>query len=92
MLGGHSGVTGLSVAAWAEEQDDAEVATALFTVPGGAGVVDSWAYGLRRWPVTAIDQLALEVMAAHAYGAPCTSRCMVALASTWPWRGLSGWS
>lgn len=59
VLGVHFGGVGLSVAAWAEQQDSAAVATALFAVSSGAGVVGAWAYGLRRWRTTAVVQLAL---------------------------------
>ncbi len=59
VLGVHFGGVGLSVAAWAEQQDSAAVATALFAVSSGAGLVGAWAYGLRRWRTASIVQLAL---------------------------------
>jgi MFS family permease len=59
VLGVHFGGVGLSVTAWAEEQDSAAVAAALFAVSSGAGLVGAWAYGLRRWRTASIVQLAL---------------------------------
>ncbi len=59
VLGVHFGGVGLSVAAWAEQQNSAAVATTLFAVSSGAGLVGAWAYGLRRWRTPAIIQLAL---------------------------------
>jgi hypothetical protein len=57
VLGVHFGGVGLSVAAWAEQQDRVAVATALFAVSSGAGLMGAWAYGLRRWRTPSIVQL-----------------------------------
>jgi len=45
VLGVDFGGVGLSVAAWAEQQDSVAVAPALFAVSSGAGLVGAWVYG-----------------------------------------------
>jgi len=84
MLGVHFGGVGLSVAAWAEQEDSAAVATVLFAVSSAAGLVGAWAYGLRRWRTTSMVQLAL---AAGVLAVGCV--VMTAAASTEP-PGMAG--
>ena len=68
VLGVHFGAVTLSITAWAQQQGSPAVATTLFALSGGAGLVGAWAYGLRRWRAGATTQLCWSV-AAVAVGA-----------------------
>lgn len=59
LLGGVFGAMPVAVTAFAVERGAAGAAVVLFLVSNCAGLLASWLYGLRRWPIVPRVQLAL---------------------------------